>query len=152
MNQTQINRSIRRSFRKRLLPLVERCLIGAVRPASLHHSRQQLDRQTAAEILACFEGDTWLNGSELSGIFLHWDQFIAETAADKVSIGNFCQYLYDIQVELDEDRIKMQQTSGEPTAGINRLDQQEKRLSLLATLYVAGYLPEFKPEGLITLT
>ena len=150
MNQVQINRSIRRSFRKRLLPLVERCLTGAVRPASLHHSRQQLDRQTAAEILACFEGDTWLNGSELSGMMLHWDQFITETPADKVSIGNFCQYLYDIQVELDEDRIVLQQAAGEPT--VSRLDQQEKRLSLLATLYVAGYLPEFKPEGLATLT
>ena len=149
MNQVKVNRSIRRSFRKKLLPHVERCLIGAVRPVSLHHSRQQLDRQTASEILACFEGDTWLNGSELSGIMLHWDQFLTESQADKVSIGNFCQYLYDIQVELDEDRIRMQQIAGEPT--VSRMDQQEKRLNLLATLYVAGYLAEFKPEGLSDL-
>lgn len=150
MKQTQINRMIRKSFRKRLLPLVERCLLGAVRPLSLHHSRRQLDRQTASEILSCFDGDTWLANGDLSSIMLHWEQFLQETAAEKVSIGNFCQYLYDMQVELDEDMIRMQQATGD--VAISRLDQQEKRLRLLATLYVAGYVAEFNPESLSNLT
>lgn len=150
MTQVQINRMIRRSFRKRLLPLVERCLLGTVRPVSLHHGRRQLDRQTASEILACFDGETWLANSDLTAIILQWEQFVEESPAERVSIGNFCQYLYDIQVELDEDRIRMQEVAGDPAA--SRLDQQEKRLRLLATLYVAGYLPEFRPEGLINLT
>jgi hypothetical protein len=136
--QEQTNRFIRRLFRKRLLPLVEQCLLGRAIQHTKHYDRQELDRQAASEILACFESPyTWLSDYATDDLLRLWYNWRAGTDAGEVSIGNFCQYLYDNQVTEDQA-----DTEG------NQLDVIERRLYLLATLYTAGFVEKFAPEEL----
>ena len=139
------NRMIRRAYRKRLLPRVEQCLLGNAIPIAVHHTRTCLDNVSAVEILACFEGDTWVNCLTTDGLRQLWEDWILEQDGP-VSIGNFVLHLYEEQVLHDCRRID---NNTDPAVTV--LGLHEKRMALMATLYIAGYLVEFKPESLLEL-
>src|SRR3954468_19378014 len=93
------NRTIRRAYRKRLLPRVEQCLLGKGLPVAAHHGRQSLDRQTASEILACFEGQTWLAGYTVEELLSLWSDRVRDALTHPsgqqqgvISIGKFVAY------------------------------------------------------------
>lgn len=136
--EARTNRIIRRAYRKRLLPMIEQCLLGLARPVASHHQRLSLDRQTAAELLACFDGQTWLADYTIDELFVLWDQVINGSREEKVSIGNFTEYLYAEQIADDLNQVE---TNSDPA--INQQLLLDRRLALCATLYVAGFLPEF---------
>jgi hypothetical protein len=153
------NRAIRRAYRKRLLPRVEQCLLGRGVPIATHHTRHSLDRQTASEILACFEGHTWLADYTVEELLALWDdrvrdarshpsgQQLTREQGTALSIGNFVGYLYEEQVAYDEN-VRNGCDELKPTVA----EQHERRMALLATLYISGYLPKFEPESLLELT
>jgi hypothetical protein len=141
------NRMIRRAYRKRLLPQVEQCLLGRAFPAAAHHSRSTLDRHSASEIMACFDGDTWLSFLSSSDLLIIWKEWVkTKPAHESVSIGNFVQYLYNEQVVHDQELAAINTDPVVTVAGLH-----EKRVALMATLFVAGYLPKFEPESLLEL-
>lgn len=145
MSQVTTNRLIRRAFRKRLLPPVEQCLTGRVNPLAIHHTRKQLDLHAASEILACMEGQhSCMSSLTNIDLLAMWDEWRRHETPAEVSIGNFCQYLYDQQIEYDEAAWS---AAAEPKP--SRSEQQERRLYTLATLFVAGYLEKFEPELLL---
>lgn len=150
MRQIEINRSIRRAYRQKLLPLVEQCLLGRGVQVAIHYNRHQLDQQSAAEILACMEGPgNWTNALTQLGLMLVWDEWRMDKRPAEVSIGNFCQYLYDLQVERDDQAFEAAVFDEAVQPKPSRSEQQERRLSLLAMLYAGGYMEKFEPEMLV---
>lgn len=140
------HRIIRRCYRKRLLPKVQKCLLGLAAPEAAHHSRLCLDNQSVSEILACFDGDTWVNNLTPDELRSMWEDWLREKP-HQVSIGKFVEHLYDQQVLHDCRRID---NNDDPTVTVAGL--HEKRMALMATLFIAGYLPEFRPESILELT
>lgn len=136
-SQFATNRQIRRAYRKRLLPLAQQCLLGRALQVSIHHTRHSLDRQTASEILACFEGNTWISEASLTveGLLAIYEDTVAHSTDGKVSIGKFVGNLYEEDVAYESEK-----NLGTP------IEQHERLVHLLATLYVAGFLPEFNPD------
>ncbi len=143
------HRLLRKAFRKRLLPHVEQCLLGKAIPQAQHHTRRELDKQTASEILACLEGEhSRFNNHTVPDLLDMWQNFKEVEQADFLSIGNFCSHLYELQMIHD---MRLHETAAgtdaEPKPSL--IEQQERRMHTMATLYIAGFVPRFETEELL---
>lgn len=104
-------------------------------PRCRHYDRYCLDRNTAAQLLACFGPLSILHNSDVEFVFHEWQDFLKRHPDQSPSLNDFAELLVSAQ------QVAHEQERG-PLPPNDEQTQNERLDILRRTLFVAGFLQQ----------